>query len=191
MDIRSLSSKKIGGLTLVELLIAVGLIGMIVLAIMAIDVASRRFFGTSDFETRVQNEVAPILEMIAKDVIRATGQKDNVGIRPIVLSNRIEIRQDTAKTYSDYSDDPWVAYFFDSNPNSNAISTERRANAASPWTGQERLARNIVDCQFSLSADTAVQITITARRDASQSASAANPEVRLETTSFPRLQSIN
>lgn len=185
MSIRFLSSRKFG-LTLVELLIAVGLIGMIVLAIMAIDVASRRFFNTSDFETRVQNEVSPILDMITKDILRATGQRDDRGI--ILPSiNRINIRQDTAQTYSNYSDDPWVAYFL----NNSAISTERRANATSAWTGQEKLAGNIVNCEFAISADTAVQITITARRDASQPASSANPEVRLESSSFPRLHSIN
>ena len=187
------------GFTLVELMIAVSLVGMIILVITAVDLASRRFVQSSNYEAKVQNSVSPILEMMVKDIARAYGQSANPGIKDtsgnsiFTGSQRIEIRQlDSAPaTYSDYTDDAWRAYGFDST--SKEIRRYDTCNSAgndkcNAWgPAYEVLAKNITVCNFTRSDITApVSIGLTALHDAAVEADTnTNPQVTLETSIFP------
>src|SRR3989338_408510 len=113
----STNSQK--GLILVELFIAIILVSMVLLSVTAVDIVSRKFLNTTYYESRVQNEVGPMLEMIAKDISRGYGNANNPGV--IVSSaNMVDIRQlDKAPipTYDDFSDDAWVRYRYVAAPN--------------------------------------------------------------------------
>lgn len=205
----SLSAKK--GFTLIELLIAITLVGMILLTISAVDIASRKFLNTSDFESRVQNEVSPILDMIAKDVTGAYGIQSLPGIyRPSPPPERLDIRKLDDPlvgdpTYDDFSDDPWIRYRFNSAPDTITVQKCRASAYPLPapnfrctvWNNPVVLARNIFDCDFTIASVTSlnenlwVTIAITARRDANMPESPTNPQVILETTVAARSQSIN
>lgn len=178
------------GFTLTELLIAISLVGMIILSLVAVDVAMRKFLNTSDYTARVQNEISPALDMIVKDTSRAIGYINDSGI-VISGSNRIEIRQldtNNPPSYSDYADDPWIRYSF----NNYTIEKRTRVNESSAWTNPETIARNISSCNFTYSPNTPVGISITALHNAALTEDEnTNPRVTLETSILPRSSSTN
>ena len=198
----STNSQK--GLTLVELFIAITLVGMALLPIAAVDIVSRKFLSTTHYESKVQNEAAPILEMIAKDISRGYGNADYPGVvvpaSPVV---EVQIRKlDTAAepTYDDFTDDSWVRYTFNNAPDykiTREYCSSSGVSRCDSWSGStETLANNISACSFTIASDTSlnknlwVTIVITARRDAAGPLSAVNPEVALQTTIAALSQSI-
>ncbi len=60
-------------ITLVELLVAVVLVGLLVLGISSLDVFSRFHLLTADRRVQLQNEASLCIERIAKDVERGIG----------------------------------------------------------------------------------------------------------------------
>ena len=182
---------KKAGFTLIELLIAIGLVGMIILAITAIDVASRRFLNTTNYEAQVQSEASPVVGRIVKDISMAYGQYGNSGIT-LTGTNLIEIRRldDAPATYADFNDDPRIKYTY--NPAGFYITRETSTCSSCPWSSAEVIARNIQACTFSQGTDSTVSISITARRTADgSSVSFENPLVTLETSVSPRSNSLN
>ena len=176
------------GFTLIELLIALSLVGMIILAIVAVDVGSRGFLKSTDQESKLQNTVNFALGSIAKDISRSyRGSKKNPAIKN-PSSYRMEIRLRKGADDTTLSDDTWTAYEFSGNTinelGCSAISPDG-ANCNGSWGSPIPLANNIVNCAFSLSADNLAGISITARADASQDKSQDNPEVISETSVYP------
>ena len=192
------------GFTLAELFIAIALVGLALLPITAVDIVSRKFLNTTHYESRVQNEAGPILEMIAKDITRGYGNANNPGV--IVSSaNMVDIRQlDKASppTYDDFSDDAWVRYSYEAAPNyciTRQYCTAASQFACTSWGNPETLANNISGCSFTLAQGASlnknlwVTMPITARRNAANTSppSAVNPEVILRTTIAALSQSIH
>lgn len=68
------------GFTLIELLIAVSLVGVIILAIVGVDLASRKFVNSADFAARAQNDISPALEHMVKNISRGVGNSVNLPI---------------------------------------------------------------------------------------------------------------
>lgn len=192
------------GLILAELFIAIILVSMVLLSVTAVDIVSRKFLNTTYYENRVQNEVGPILEMIAKDITRGYGNPNNPGVI-VSAANTLDIRQlDTAAapTYNDFSDDTWVRYSYEAGPNyhiTRQYCTTGSQSVCGSWGASEILAKNISGCSFTLAQDASlnknlwVAIAITARRDAADTSppSATNPEVILQTTIAALSQSIH
>lgn len=198
---QALSAKK--GLTLVELFIAITLAGMVLLSVTAVDIVSRKFLNTTYYESKVQNEVAPILEMMAKDITRGYGNDNNPGVI-VPAANMVDIRQlDTGvpPTYDDFSDDAWVRYSYEAADYriTRQYCTTESQSGCSSWGTAETLASNISACSFTIAQDALlnrnlwVTIAITARRNAADtsSSSATNPEVILQTRIAARSQSIH
>ena len=188
-----LSAKR--GITLIELIIAISLVGMIILAIVAVDVASRRFVNTSDFEARAQNQISPTLELIAKDISRAVGNRiSDTGVNQTTTANiaaRLDINATGGpnNTPGNYGDDIWIGYGFDS-----GTSTIRRRECPNnlwpcvPTASNSTVANNIVSpTNFTInSTNGGVRIVISSRIPQSDSTN-----VTLETTVFPRGNSAN
>lgn len=188
------------GFTLIELLIAISLVGMIILAVVAVDVAARRFVNTSDYEARAQNQISPTLEMIVKDVSQAVGNRvipdpPGSGVRQDPPGNTANIgsRLDTDDDPGDYIDDTWISYSFDSGES----TIRRRECPNNVWpcapTGSDPVIANHIinttDHPTSFSVDPssgAVTIVISAQLSGSDST-----PVTLETTVFPRSNSAN
>src|SRR3989338_1183892 len=193
------------GFTLAELFIAIALVGLALLPITAVDIVSRKFLNTTHYESRVQNEAGPILEMIAKDISRGYGNAYNPGVVVVLAANMVDIRQldkTSTPTYDDFSDDAWVRYSYEAAPNYHIIRqycTTGSQFACVSWGASEILAKNISGCSFTLATDTSlnknlwVTIAITARRNAADTGlpSAVNPEVILRTTIAALTQSIH
>ncbi|MDO8749139.1 MAG: hypothetical protein Q7J72_08530 [Candidatus Omnitrophota bacterium] len=193
------------GLILVELFIAIILVSMVLLSVTAVDIVSRKFLNTTYYESKVQNEAAPILEMIAKDISRGYGNANNPGVIVSAINDRVEIRQldpAAAPTYDDFSDDTWVRYSYEAAPNfriTRQYCTTASQSACNTWGASETLANNISGCSFTIAQVTSlnknlwVTIAITARRDAADTSppSAVNPEVVLQTRIAALSQSIH
>lgn len=190
---------KKAGFTLIELLITIGLMGMIILAITAIDVGSRRFLNTANYEAQVQSEASPVLERMVKDITLAYGQSDNPGITIAAGNTKITIRQlpllPAFPTYADFDDDPRVRYTYDS----TYLYITREISSTCPggvctWNPPEVIARNIESGAFSPGPDGIVEINMTARRKAEAApppVTFENPKVTLETSISPRSTSLN
>ncbi|MCD6539232.1 MAG: type II secretion system protein [Candidatus Omnitrophica bacterium] len=183
-------------ITLIELILAIVLLGVIILSATAIDVASRYFFKSSDTKVQVLNEVSFILEHIQKNASQATGWIDDPGFK-LLSSTQLLIRQDANNppTPGDFTDDTWIEY-------------RRQGNnfrfSPDGGTNWETLSSRIVDNPdidgdgfpepvFSLSpSGTEVIVTLTARYDPSASLdSKTNPEVSLQTRLFLGEHSFN
>lgn len=195
--LRTPAVRSLIGLTLVELLITISLMGMIILAITAIDVGSRRFLNTANYEAQVQSEVSPVLERMVKDITLAYGQSDNPGIN-ITGSNQITIRRldsGSPPSYANFDDDPRVRYTY--NSSNLYISRETSSSCAGgvcSWNPAEVIARNIESGTFSQGTDGVVGINMTARRNAQATPppdTFENPRVTLETSVLPRSTSLN
>lgn len=195
---QALSAKA--GFTLIELLIAISLVGMIILAVVAVDVASRRFVNTSDYEARAQNQISPTLDMIVKDVSQAIGNRvipdpPGSGVRQDPLGNTANIgsRLDTDGDPGDYNADTWISYSFDSGE--SIIRRRECPNnvwPCAPRSTDPAIANHIINTLdhptiFSIDPSSgAVTIVISAQLSGSDST-----PVTLETTVFPRSNSAN
>ena len=173
--------------SLVELIIAISLMGLIILAIVAVDVGSRGFLKTSDDESALQNETNFVMETIAKDISRSfKGNKNNRSITVSSGKDILEIRLKGSGTSSDYSNSKWVRnQFADSTIKKQTCdgpSISSGGKCTGSWSNPQQLIKNIVTaCAFNFDSDTTVVgITITARAKPSENPGQDNPEVILE-----------
>ena len=164
-------------LTLIELVLAVALLAVIVLAATSIDVAARYFFKSSDTKSRVLNEASLIVEHIQKRASQSSGFIDNPGIRPAVPfadSSFLEIRLDgdSPLTFDDASD-RWVRYDFNGN---NLVFTD--------GSNAEIISSKVTHCAFSsASSGAAVDMEITVQYIPNEPMDPKeNPQVTLRTS---------
>lgn len=66
-------SKDISGVTLVELLISVSLIGLVLLTAASLDIAARRFFSDAEEGVAALNDMSVAMEYMVRDLERAIG----------------------------------------------------------------------------------------------------------------------
>lgn len=105
--------------TLMELMIAVVLLALIVLAAGSFEVASRYFLRSTETKVEALNELTLVLEHLHKNILLGIGDNAVPGNVGIVLDDStgvpiLSIRQDTnVGTPYDYDDDTWVYYRFD------------------------------------------------------------------------------
>lgn len=79
--------------TLIELTLAIALMGVVILGITSFDIGSRRFLQASERKTQVLNEAALIMDRITRDALTAVGWVNAPAIT--VAANTITINQDT------------------------------------------------------------------------------------------------
>ncbi len=177
------------GFTLTELLIAITLVGMIMLAVISLDVSCRRFFLSSFYDAAVQDRISPIVELIVKDALTSVGKKDDPGI--VIASNIIKIRHldtNNPPTYTNYNDDSWIAYRFVDNTIERRFCADSSCSSGADTVST--VAKNIENCEFNFTDDLMVGITVTATRQVGASTNdLPNPKVRIETTVASRLES--
>jgi len=128
--------KNKSAITLLELIIAISLLGVVALAFTSIQNFARYHAIGSERRAKVQNELSFVLQHIAKNVQRATGDSSH---QPIVLvSNGFGVRVDTNSppTPSNYSDDTWYNYTLNGNTiscNTESLSAYIVSNANSNY----------------------------------------------------------
>jgi prepilin-type N-terminal cleavage/methylation domain-containing protein len=123
-------SKK--SFTLLELIIAIILLGILALGFTSIDLFARRHAVTADQRARLQNEVSLTLEHMAKNIINAVGNRGNPPLQRVAnvcgsgfvvrLDVPVRVGPNTLLTPSDYQDDLLVYYLLSGN---NLISVVR------------------------------------------------------------------
>ncbi|MCK4918062.1 MAG: hypothetical protein KAS51_07600 [Candidatus Omnitrophica bacterium] len=119
-------------ISLVELIIAITLMGVIVMGAMSIYYLGQKILTSADNKMTVLNEFTYVIEMINKDVLLASGDRTNQGLTLVTSAGNdgLSIRQDISlatglsnQTPDDYSDDRTVIYWFEGPPNRRIIST--------------------------------------------------------------------
>jgi len=185
-------------LTLIELLIAIGLLSVIILAISNIDLFTRFHTISADRRAKLQNEVSYALEHMTKQISGAIGYSgdwavkaytDNKGVRVRIDNNPANGRIDAT--------DSWLAYRHE---NIGTTDSEIRfyADAGStetPAGTYETIARRIAitsgtfyGVEFSGNFDASgwlndntIEVKIVGRWEPAQAASPDNPEVVIRT----------
>jgi type II secretory pathway pseudopilin PulG len=101
--------KNRNAVTLIELLLAVSLLGMVMVVAANIDIAARNFYFRADRQGQLQLRLAVAMERMAKDISYAHGDINDPGI--IVGGNSISVRKDIPASPENYADDTWVYYY--------------------------------------------------------------------------------
>lgn len=105
----SLTGKK--SVTLLELLLAITLLGLIVLGISNLEVFSRYQVTSSDRRAQLQNEASLVLEHMAKWISRAIGDPNDMAVKAYDDNKGIRIRIDDNPADGRVSPaDTWIAY---------------------------------------------------------------------------------
>jgi len=175
-------------MTLVELIIAVSLLGLVVLAVGTFEVAALKMYKRQDYRGEVLADISSIIHHLDKRLREAIGDvadTDNVGISvnwqaDISACNfnncYVDIRNDLSKTPSDYSDDTIRRYAYN-----YSLHTVRFYPDASNLNHYTDLSSRIVDCKFSF--DTSQGVfkieALKGRYLPDEDVSAKNPEVSI------------
>lgn len=103
-------------ITLAELIIAISLLGVIILAGTAFDTAIRQSFRHTDVQVQLLTELSPAMQHMTKHIMQGIGSVSSPGV-DISLDNRIKVRLDLNPnpTPGDCSDDTWVFYRYQAN----------------------------------------------------------------------------
>ena len=124
--------------TLLELLIAMSLLGLLVIGISSIETFSRYQLTSAGIRSRLQSEVSFLLEHMAKNINRAIGDYNNYPITNI--SDGIKIRIDSNPDGKlDDASDIEIAYRYNITP----YQVWYYENYLTPSSSYETIARNI------------------------------------------------
>lgn len=112
--------KKIRGLTLLELMIAIVLMGMLVLGFYSIDLFSRYHVISSDKRAKLQNEISYALEYMSKQVQQSMGDVNKPPIKRYPNAGTqtgFQVLRDlnSPQTPGNLGDDTWVTFSLSGN----------------------------------------------------------------------------
>ncbi len=174
----------IKGITLMELLIAIGLLSMVVLALSSIDLFSRHHLIDSDRRARLQNEVSYALEHMTQQISGAVG---NMAIQSQIPINTTAKLPDPAisiltDSNGDGQGDTWMIYWFKPSdhliwycPNcTGGASCPSCASSDSP-----NIAQRIATFNATNTTDNYVNVNIIGRWEPAQAESVDNPQVSM------------
>lgn len=104
--------RQIRSVTLIELLIAISLLGILVLAFTSIDLFSRYHVITADFRTQLQNKASTLLEHMSKYISQGIGNVSNPAAIKHTTQEWIKVRLDRNSNGQpdDNDTDDWIAY---------------------------------------------------------------------------------
>ncbi|MFH1201954.1 MAG: prepilin-type N-terminal cleavage/methylation domain-containing protein [Candidatus Omnitrophota bacterium] len=106
-----INNKK--ALTLLELIIAVSLLGVIILAATTFDTAIRQSFRHSDVQVQLLTEISPALQHMTKNIMQGIGDVSNPGINMTNVAGNLAVRVRTNIGLDNQIatiDDEWRAY---------------------------------------------------------------------------------
>lgn len=167
--------------TLLELVIAISLFGLVFLSVSTLDLFSRTQFLKIDLRTQLQNELSPALEDIRKGIMRGVGDATNESVR-FPFANTMDTRIDincmpwgTGCTPGNYADDVWQRYSYNSSMHSIRFYPDASVNS------YRVLSAKILNASFSRSPSNygMIIINVTARTDPTKSESSENVEINL------------
>lgn len=68
-----MSKRSVSGVTLIELILALVLVGVVIMTGLSMELGMRRVHSSTDVEAQLLMEAAPIISMIARDINRGIG----------------------------------------------------------------------------------------------------------------------
>lgn len=202
MNLQLVGSMR-NAVTLIELLLAIALLGTILLAVGVFELFSLRMYHKQDYGKEVFSEAVFIISHLNKYLRNAIGSKDNQGINiswapPCKCTGDsgnscncyIDVRNDINNTPSNYNDDITRRYAYNSTDYELRFYPKYSGPTSDP-NQYDVLSKKVVDCQFSFDID-APQIfkidKLKLRHDPKRSVSQDNPEVEISSInlfSFP------
>lgn len=157
-------------LTLMELVVAISLVGVIILGAASFDIGSRQMFKSSEGKTQVINEAALILDQIAKDALTGIGDIAHPAIT--ITGSVFNITHDDGDGVWEGTD-PIISYTF----NSGAHTLTRSIGGGTA----ETLSNKVMNFVPSLPGDNTADITVTLRRHPTLAVDTfSNPEVTMQ-----------
>ena len=170
--------------TLIELLIAIFLFGMVVLTGITVELAMRRMQIKPEAQVKILDELIPAVERIRKDFQRQIGTLDNSSLEIKDYNRWLAIRVDSDNSANVTAGDEWRNYRW------NGTVGDPLEYSNDNFTGSyERMTENII--LFNVVAteeNTALTVEIGARRHPGQGENiSTNPSAYLSTTIFSRM----
>jgi hypothetical protein len=174
--------------TLIELILAIVLVSAIIMTGLSMELGLRRIFSSTDYETQILDEAAPIMAMVTKDINRgvgafATGQlplqpaggPGNLLFRIFYDSNNNGMRDggDTAVEYQFLS-------------SSNVLNYRRTLSAS-----YQILSDKVIDFSIASPVNGASAFFIRLKRNPGSGTSYTNPEIWINSSALYRGYSTN
>lgn len=174
------------GFTLTEILIAMMLTGLIVLAVVSVDLTSHRFFQAARGKTYAQDEVKIAMAHLAKNIQLGTGSVSNPGFIIGGGGTQLQINQDLD---CNGTIERSVSYAYRGTPNFDIFYDPNIAVAGNEETITGPM---IASCNFaSGGAPNEVVVTIISRPNPALGPSPQNPETTLTSSIVSRGMSAN
>lgn len=195
-------NKRRRGITLVELIVAVILLTVIILAVMSIDTFSRYHLIGSDRRSRLQNELSFALEHMQKNIARGVGNVTNPPIETLANGFRVRVDLRVPPDLSDLAGCTWISYTLSSNTLScttgaltetlsRRIVATVSAQQVMPAVPTSGFYVNITDPGTGAPVGGAVvEVGLAGRWDPSTAQSADNPQVAMKTKVYATSASI-
>jgi len=168
--------------TLVELVIAASLLGLLILAATSLHLFARRQLRETDIKAYLLNRISLAMEHMVKNMIQGIGDRNNPGIIKHDTEGWIKVRLD--RNLNGWPDDngpgDWVAYRYI--PAQNEIRYHRNYPFDGwPTTGGEVIARKVINTTFTLIDVSLLDISIAARQDPTKVQDPiTNPQISLQ-----------
>jgi Tfp pilus assembly protein PilV len=106
------------GITLIELIVSIILLGMVVVSFFSIDLFSRQQFLATDKRAKLQNEAVYVLSHISKQLTRAIGDVNNLPVNITPSSGITSVIRATIDATPDgmldFSNDANISYCYNS-----------------------------------------------------------------------------
>lgn len=169
------------GLTLIELIIAISLLGMVMLSAVAINIAANRFLLSEDSQARLSRQASLAMELISKDISLSFGDPANSAFQILApgpnSGNALRLRrEDRDPLQVADANDRWVSYLFD--VSDNTIRFNDGASGNLDIVVEDVVTVNDI-FQASPLNDNLIRIEITTRQDPTQPPSITNPQTTL------------
>ncbi|MFH1457900.1 MAG: prepilin-type N-terminal cleavage/methylation domain-containing protein [Candidatus Omnitrophota bacterium] len=182
-------NKKIPGVTLIELIIAIVLISFIVLGIANIDTFFHFHVLNADRRIKIQYETSISLEHMTKEMVRAIGDTNKPPVTLLLPSGsiyrgiRVWVDENQNGIQDTYPTDREIGYLYQQGSSTIQYYNPCRGPSCN-WAGSllnETLSRQIAECTFTWSASTGnfVDVNITSRHNTSVASSVDNPEMNM------------
>jgi prepilin-type N-terminal cleavage/methylation domain-containing protein len=170
--------KKEYGVTLIELITAIVLMGLLITGFYALDTYARIHLLSSDRRAQLQNELSIVMEDMSKNIVRATGDNTNPVATHAIQSIANGFRVNIDGTTIDYT-----------------LSGNKIEKDGVNLNTREVILNNPpAEVGFTyqpLDNGTGIRIVLTGRYDLNQARSVSNPQLEMETRVYSRCASRN
>lgn len=184
MQLKNFILKNKNGMTLVELIAASVVTGIVMLGVASMDISLRNAFQGVSRNSIVAARASGVMHHISKNIAETTGDSQDLGVSTQTSSPAsLWIRKDpitTTGTPADYTDDGWFVYQYDSGTSSLLYCSTSAKNVACVTTIQS--FPNIVSFEptfinSSTNYDFDVSVKLTSRYDTATAADdLSNPQ---------------